>query len=58
MRTLILAAALVACGKGGGQTNADHNAPPAAGGNAKKPCEYIARADAEAALEIPLPATT
>jgi len=50
--------ALVACGNDGGQTNADRNAPPAAGGNAKKPCEYLARADAEAALELPLPGTT
>jgi hypothetical protein len=60
MRTLILAAglgaALVACGKDGAQT--ERNAPPAAGGNAKKPCEYLARADAEAALELPLPGTT
>jgi hypothetical protein len=62
MRRLIqvagLAVVLVACGKDGAQTNAARNTPAAAGANPKKPCEYLARADAEAALELPLPGTT
>jgi len=50
--------ALAACSKDAASTNAERNTPPAAGDNAKKPCEYLARADAEAALELPLPGTT
>jgi hypothetical protein len=54
----MLAVALMACGKDAAPNNTDHGGPPAAGGNAKKPCEYLARADAEAALELALPGTT
>ncbi len=32
--------------------------PPAAGASAKTPCEYMARGDAEAAVELKLPGTT
>ena len=58
MFALAMTVVASACGKDAAQTRVDHGEPPAAGGNAKKPCEYLARADAEAALEIPLPGTT
>ncbi|HET9987676.1 MAG TPA: hypothetical protein VFQ65_04135 [Kofleriaceae bacterium] len=55
---LAIAALGVACGKDAAPSGADHGGPPTAGGNAKKPCAYLARADAEAALELALPGTT
>jgi hypothetical protein len=47
-----------ACGKDAAPSGADRGGPPATAGTPKKPCEYLARADAEAALELALPATT
>jgi hypothetical protein len=57
-KMLAIAVVLVACGKDAAPNGGDHATPPAAGGDAKKPCSYLARADAEAALELALPGTT
>jgi len=54
---IAFAVAAVACGKDAAPSRADRG-PPAAGDIAKKPCDYLARADAEAALELALPGTT
>jgi hypothetical protein len=59
----IMLLALAGCG-GRDDAKAAHSAkmdphdPMAATATGKKPCEYIARADAEAAIELKLPKTT
>ncbi|MEP6863919.1 MAG: hypothetical protein ABJE66_25045 [Deltaproteobacteria bacterium] len=63
MRSIILAAALWSCGKDGApaakaKPSAAVKAGTAGPAGAKKPCEYVMRSDAEAALGMPLPGTT
>lgn len=54
LRSITFALALAACSNDKAATG---QAQPAAAA-ARKPCAYLVRADAEAALELPLPGTT
>jgi hypothetical protein len=56
--TLAVVIITMACGKDAAPSS-QTGAPAASAGVAgKKPCEYMARGDAEAAIELPLPNTT
>ena len=57
MKSFAIVLLFVACHDS--SSKPESKAEPAAGGVAsKKPCEYMARADAEAAVEVKLPGTT
>jgi hypothetical protein len=61
-RSIVIVFALAGCGrddaKAARSATPDPRDPMAATATGKKPCEYIARADAEAAVGLPLPKTT